>query len=104
MLLSLAGTDSSAELVGVRSVSDLTAQTSPVANGVGVGSVANGVIGVGYGHNIFSDTSFKYFRFGGTLVIHSATSVTTVVLDMLLDDRIGGDGTCYLRGSAIPAT
>ena len=37
---------------------------------------------------------------GGTLVLHNGLTVTTVVLDMFLENR-SNQGTCLFRGTAV---
>jgi hypothetical protein len=51
----------------------------------------------------FIGTNGHFFRLGGTLVLHNASVVTTVVFDMFLDDR-NNTGLCFFRGTAVPAS
>lgn len=47
-----------------------------------------------------NNTTGHYYRMGGSLVLLAGPAVTTVVFDMLLDDR-AGTGTCEFRGTAV---
>jgi hypothetical protein len=97
MLLTVTGPGGQAEIAGSRSQEDV----SPEAFTTGA-LVGQGLVGIGYNYTTVGDTSGKYYRFAGTVVVHGAT-VTTAVLDMLLDNR-NNAGVCRLVGTAVSAS
>ena len=46
-----------------------------------------------------TSTSNRFYRLGGTMVLHDGLGVATVTYDMFLENR-SDEGTCLFRGTA----
>jgi hypothetical protein len=92
--------EGAAEVMGVKSIDDIAAATTPFTAGAAL--PAGAFFGVGINSPSAVSTSGHFYRMGGTLVLHSATGVTTIAYDMALENR-ANQGTCSFRGTALPA-
>ena len=59
--------------------------------------------GIGYSWPNFGPTAGRFYRMGGSMVLHNLTlGVTTITFDMFLDD-LSNLGRCQVRGTAVSA-
>jgi hypothetical protein len=86
------------QVTGTKTIDDSPGTTIPYATGAGLPTGAFLAIGVNNPNP--NNTSGHFYRMGGTMVLHSALGVTTVVFDMFLENR-SNLGTCAFRGTAV---
>lgn len=89
---------------GIRYMNDGPVEEgSPAYSRGGFLPSGNRFAGIGYSWPNFSPTAGRYYRMGGTMVLHNATlGVTTITFDMFLDD-LSNLGRCQFRGSVVSA-
>jgi hypothetical protein len=102
-LLGAAG-NGGVQLAGVKSIQDASANTIPYVAGTVLSPAGSSLAAVGYANPNTGNTIGFYYRLGGTIVLHNASAVTTVVFDMFLDDRGSNNGLCSFRGTAVPSS
>ena len=102
--LSASGPSGGVQLAGVKSIQDAFANTIPFVAGTVLSPGGANVATIGYANPNTGNTIGFYYRLGGTMVLHTASAVTTVVYDMFLDDRGANNGLCSFRGTAVPST